>query len=194
MRTRHPLEPARHAVILAAGAGSRFKDGRKLLADVGGRPMLAHAVAAACAVRELERIVVVLGAFAEEISPAVAFGRAQAVVCAEWDEGMSTSLRCGVQALGVVQKVVVLLGDAPTVRPEVIQRCLCAPGGSRAVYRGRPGHPVVLGPEQLARLHEIPGDTGARQLLSGGVEIECGDLASGLDVDTAEDLERLARE
>jgi CTP:molybdopterin cytidylyltransferase MocA len=55
-----------------------------------------------------------------------------------------------------------------------------------------PGHPVLLGPAQLARLGELRGDVGARELLVDARMIECGDLWSGADVDSLADLERLS--
>ena len=71
---------------------------------------------------------------------------------------------------------------------------MLAPGGSaRAVYDGRPGHPVVLGPELLARAGELRGDTGFRDLLSGVSTVECGRLANWRDIDTREDLEEVVQ-
>ena len=65
-------------LVLAAGAGTRFGgDGSKLLAELEGRPLLEHAVRAQTAVTALERVVVVLGARADEIQAAVDFGRAE---------------------------------------------------------------------------------------------------------------------
>ena len=69
-----------------------------------------------------------------------------------------------------------------------------AAGGARAVYDGRPGHPVVLGPEQLARSRALRGDQGARELLGGRAEIECWRAVLGRDVDTPEDLEAMRDE
>jgi molybdenum cofactor cytidylyltransferase len=179
--------------VLAAGEGSRFRRGPKLLADFGGRPLLEHAVAAACAVEELDPVVVVLGCHAERIGAAVDFGRARAVVCEAWADGMSASLRTGAGAIEGAVRAIVCLGDAPDVGPGLIRRMLGAPDGARAVYGGHPGHPVVLGPEQLRRLGELRGDTGARELLGDGSLIECGDLASGRDIDTTKDLEEMHR-
>ena len=78
--------------------------------------------------------------------------------------------------------------------PRVISLFLDQPGGTRAVYAGRPGHPVVLGPEQIAAARAVDGDRGARELLRGGPVIEVGHLCSGRDVDTTEDLEALRHE
>jgi CTP:molybdopterin cytidylyltransferase MocA len=182
-------------IVLAAGSGTRFGPGTaaKLLAELGGRPLLEHAVGAQCAVRELERVVVVLGAAADEVRAGVDIGRAEVVYCEDWADGQSASLRCGVNALAGAEKVIVTLGDTPLITPEVIRLFLDQPGGTRATYDGRPGHPVVLGPEQLAAVAGLRGDEGARGLLSAARTIECGHLCSGLDVDTLEQL-ALARE
>jgi CTP:molybdopterin cytidylyltransferase MocA len=175
-------------LVLAAGAGSRFGAEPKLLANLGGRPLLEYAVAAPCAVAELERVVVVLGARAEEILAVVDFKRAEPVVCGRWMEGMAASLRCGADALVGCERVIVTLGDEPLMRAEVIARFLDAPAGTRATYDGRPGHPVVLGREQLGALQGLSGDRGARDLIGGGPTLECGDPAPVADVDTVSDL------
>ncbi|HET9718801.1 MAG TPA: nucleotidyltransferase family protein [Solirubrobacteraceae bacterium] len=179
-------------LVLAAGAGTRFAGGGpKLLAELDGRPVLEHVITAMCAVRELDRVLVVLGAHADEVLTGVAFGRAEPVRCPDWAEGMAASLRCGAAALTGADRVLVALGDAPGLTPEVVLRLLAAPAGARAVYRERPGHPVVLGRQHLRRLAEVQGDTGARRLLEEGPRVECGDLASGLDIDTVADLEEV---
>ena len=73
-------------------------------------------------------------------------------------------------------------------------RFVAQPAGARAVYNGRPGHQVVLGREQMRDISRLSGDRGARGLLGDGPRIECGDLCSGRDVDTPEDLEAIRDE
>jgi molybdenum cofactor cytidylyltransferase len=182
-------------LVLAAGAGVRFGgDQSKLLALVDGRPVLEWAVRAQCSVASLERVVVVVGSRADEVLAAVDFGRAEPVVCRDWDRGQSASLRCGLQALAGASKVVVTLGDQPLVTPAVVELLAGADGGTRAVYDGRPGHPVVLGPDEILALTSLSGDRGARDLLRGGPTIEVGHLCSGRDLDTPDDLEAIRDE
>ncbi len=181
-------------LILAAGGGSRFGSESKLLALLGGRPLLEHAVAAQCAVPELERVTVVLGAHAEVVLSQIDLMRAKPVVCADWQTGQAASLRCGLDALAGAEKVIVTLGDAPLITPEVVAMFVDQPPRTRAAYRGRPGHPVVLGGEQIEALRSLSGDRGARGLLHGGPQIEVGHLCSGRDVDTPDDLEAIRDE
>jgi CTP:molybdopterin cytidylyltransferase MocA len=182
------------ALILAAGAGTRFGDEPKLLADLDGRPLLEHSIDAVCAVAELQQIVVVLGANAAGLLASVDFDHAEPLICEDWREGQSASLKCGLEALAGATKVLVVLGDTPTLKSEVVARMLACDPPARAVYDGRPGHPVVLGPAELKAVASLTGDQGARDLLDGATEVECSDLSSGRDVDTVEDLKAIRNE
>jgi CTP:molybdopterin cytidylyltransferase MocA len=186
-------------VVLAAGGGSRF-GGAKQLAELDGVPLLEHAIRSIEAVPAIERIVVVLGARADEVRAGVDFGSTEVVVCEDWETGQSASLKTGIAAIaGDVQAAVITLGDMPRVTPQVIARFadLAAEHGAharaRAVYDGAPGHPVVLGSAYFDAVAEIEGDIGARELLrSIGVwKIECAHLCSAVDIDTPADLEGL---
>jgi molybdenum cofactor cytidylyltransferase len=185
-------------VVLAAGGATRF-GGPKQLADLDGHPLLEHAIRSIQAVPAIERVVVVLGARADEIRARVDFGSAEIVVCEAWESGQSASLKAGIAAIAGAEAAVITLGDMPRVTPQVIARFadLAAEHGAdaraRAVYDGVPGHPVVLGRDHFAAVAAIEGDIGARDLLrSIGVHrIECAHLSSAVDIDTPEDLRAL---
>lgn len=181
-------------LILAAGAGTRFGDTPKQLAPFHGRPLLEAAIRAQCTVPSVERVVVVLGSRAQQVRAAVDFDRAETVVCDAWESGQAASLRRGLAEFPDASSVVITLGDAPLVTPEVIALFTGEAPRTRAVYDGRPGHPVVLGPEEVSALTSLTGDIGARELLRGGPVIEVGHLCSGRDVDTPDDLEAISDE
>ena len=172
-------------VLLAAGAGSRFGM-PKVLAEQG--KWLRTAVDAldggGCG-----DVVVVLGAAVVDV-PAPA----RAVVAGDWADGISASVRAGLAAAGDAQYVVLHLVDTPDVGAAVVGRVLAAAqsansGLARATYGGRPGHPVVIARRHWAGLAEtLQGDEGARSFLARRndvLAVECGDLATGTDVDTA---------
>lgn len=181
-------------MVLAAGESRRFGS-PKQLADLHGRPLLEHAVGAMVAVPALERIVVVLGAQAGQVRAGVNMFDAEVVECAQWQEGMAASLRCGVAALEDCEAVLVVLGDQPLLTSQVIAGVLDRAAGRhtavRATYGGKPGHPVLLKRELYESLLALRGDSGARDLLAGARvrEWECGHLARADDVDTVADLE-----
>jgi molybdenum cofactor cytidylyltransferase len=189
-------------VVLAAGGASRFGS-PKQLAELEGRPLLQHAVDALLAVPAVDPVVVVLGAAAEQVREAVDFGALRAarpVVCPDWAEGMAASLRCGIDAVGDADWVIVTLGDQPRVTSEVIagvaEEAASAPAGVtaiRAMYDGLPGHPVALSRAMLPGVAKLRGDVGARELLgSASVRtFEAGRLCDPVDVDTPEELEGL---
>ncbi len=168
-------------VLLAAGAGTRY----------GSPKVLAHDGAwlrvAVQALRDggCDRVVVVLGA-AETSVP----DGATAVLAPDWQRGMSASFRAGLAAASNAEYAVVHVVDTPDVGPDVVRAVLDAAaetGLSRAVFDGRPGHPVVLAGRHFdAAAASASGDFGARDFLRGRddvVAVECSQWATGIDHD-----------
>nr|WP_258562723.1 NTP transferase domain-containing protein [Nocardioides sp. MAH-18] len=179
-------------MLLAAGAGRRMGQPKALVHDDAGRSWLVRAIDV---LRDggCDRVEVVLGAAAEQALELLVGTGAAAVVAADWDAGMSASLRAGLRAAaaGDADAVVVTLVDLPDVTAEVVRRVLSDGADERtlrrATYDGRPGHPVLLGRAHWAGIvAEASGDEGARAYLETHDPelVECGDLATGLDQDT----------
>ena len=162
------------AVVLAAGAASRFGEPKQRL--------LLPRVLERLAETSLEDVVVVAGA--HELDP----GGARLVECLEWERGPGASLRCGLSALTPeTEAVVVCLADGPNLAPAAVERVVTAwrEGESEVVaasYDGNRGHPVVLGRDAWA---SVP-DEGMRALPA--VLVPCEDLGAPGDVDSPGDL------
>jgi CTP:molybdopterin cytidylyltransferase MocA len=180
-----------HGLLLAAGAGRRMGTPKALVRDADGTSWLVRSVASlrggGC-----DRVLVVLGASADEARPVLAGQDVEVVVADGWDEGMGASLRTGLAALGSgdEEAALVTLVDLTDVGPDVVRRLLDRPTTAatlaRASYDGTPGHPVLIGRDHWAGvIASATGDQGARAYL-GHHEVdlvECGDLATGSDVD-----------
>jgi CTP:molybdopterin cytidylyltransferase MocA len=185
-------------LVLAAGGSSRFGGRPKQLAELDGRPLLEH-VLMAMEASPLDRVAVVLGSHADEVRERVPLHGAEAVICSDWARGMGASLQAGVTALGDCDAVAVVLGDQPRLSADAVARVVSQRGADelavRATYGGVPGHPVLLERTLLARVGELHGDAGARELLFGVPirEVGCDGLGSPDDVDTPEALAALQR-
>lgn len=174
-------------LLLAAGAGRRFGGPKALARDASGRPWLRLAhdalVEGGCT-----DVTVVLGAAADEARALVPDG-ARVVVADDWERGQSASLAAGLRALPPAVAVAVTLVDLPGQTAAAVARVGhdARPASlRRAVFGGRPGHPVLLGRDHWADLLDVlAGDEGARTYLrSHGAEgVDCTDLGGGEDVD-----------
>ena len=175
-------------LLLAAGAGERFGGPKALARDDDGTSWLLRSVQA---LRPCAEVVVVLGAEAEQAAALLPMSVSR-LRADDWAEGMGASLRAGLQVLGPTDHdaALVSLVDLPDVDAAVVARLLAAVSGpdvlARAAYDGVPGHPVLIGRDHWAGVvATATGDRGARDYLAahGTVLVECGDLATGVDVD-----------
>jgi molybdenum cofactor cytidylyltransferase len=191
------------AIVLAAGASSRF-GAPKLLADLGGRPVLQHVLDALDAA-PVDDVVIVLGAGHEETERAIAWRRQRRVVNPRPEDGLSSSLRVGLDAAAEdpsVDAVLVLLGDQPTVRPATIRAVVeAAASSARPFVRARYAHdgapnPVLVRRSAWADAAGLDGDRGLGPLLAAHPErVRAVDVeGANPDVDTPADLVRLAKD
>jgi molybdenum cofactor cytidylyltransferase len=188
-------------IVLAAGASSRMGSPKQLL-NVHGRPLLEVVLDAACA-SSLDDVVVVLGANADAVRSAVHLGRARVVVNDEHAQGMSTSLRRGITALGSeVDRAVVILGDQPDVTAAVIDSVLAAQSSSglpaaALSFDGLLHPPVVVDRSLWPDLVALHGDVGCRQLIRARPELVAAvptptPRHHPVDIDTPEDFAQLS--
>jgi molybdenum cofactor cytidylyltransferase len=184
------------AIVLAAGGGSRFEGPtHKLVAPLGGRPLVVWAVAAAVEAG-LASTLVVTGAvdLTEVLDREGLLDHVTLVPNGRWREGQATSLTVGIAGAGAVDAVVVGLGDQPHVTVEAWRRVAGADADAPivvATYGGRRGNPVRLTRSVWPDLPDR-GDEGARVLMRRRPELvsEVGCPGEPDDVDTLEDLAR----
>ena len=188
------------AVILAAGSSTRLGTPKQSL-SLEGKPILQHVIdiTSACGFAE---VMIVLGHAAGDIEAALSLPEgARIVVNPDHLAGQSTSLRCGMDAVEAGSRAAaIFLGDQPRIEGRSIAEVLRAFASSslplaRAMYRGTPGHPVVVAREAYAQFGAASGDEGARAFLerSEDVVLVHIDADPPLDIDTWQDFEALER-
>ncbi|MGN5238304.1 nucleotidyltransferase family protein [Rhodococcus sp. SJ-3] len=184
-------------IVLAAGDGSRLGGRAKALLPHRGRPLL-HSVVDALEQGGCDRTIVVTGAYADEVAAACPPGTTP-VYNSRWEIGMSTSLRCGVDAAAGADVIALTVVDFPGINAELVHAILSAhePGTvTLPVFGERPGHPVVFDlVDAVAAAQQARGDEGARSFLSRNRDrvrqLDCAGLADPGDIDTVGDLHRL---
>ncbi|PZF58404.1 nucleotidyltransferase family protein [Curtobacterium sp. MCSS17_008] len=180
-------------VLLAAGAGTRMGRPKALVRSADGTPWL-HRATTALLDGGCGSVVVVLGAAAEDARRLVPdLPGARTVVAEGWAGGPGASLAAGVRALADGVAACVTLVDLPTMPAAAVRRVIGAAESPdvlrRAVFGGRPGHPVLVGPAHrtalLAAVTADPGDRSAGAWLrrAGAEWVACGDLWDGEDRD-----------
>ena len=190
-------------VVLAGGRSSRFAgpSEHKLLAQINGTAIIRIATSAAldsCA----GPVVVVTGANANAVAAALSGLEVELVHAPAFADGMSASLKRGVEALASLDAAVVTLGDQPGLRPDAIRRvvaCWRDTDATIVVPRysddDRPAHPVLFARSVFGELLALSGDVGARSVISrdtGRVAIAALDWSAPRDVDTVDDLKLAA--
>jgi len=189
-------------VLLAAGRSTRMGGPNKMLADANGQPLVVHAVKAALTSQAVE-VVVVLGNMADQVKAAIAAaeptGRLRFVVNPDFAQGLSTSVRTGIAALGKdIDAAIVQLGDMPGVTAGLLDRLMAAfsPVEGRSIcvptVAGKRGNPVLWARRFFAEMSKVEGDTGARHLIGEHADLVCEVEMTGeaaiTDIDTPEAL------
>jgi molybdenum cofactor cytidylyltransferase len=192
------------AIVLAAGRSTRMGGPNKLLADVGGRPLVRIAVEEALASRA-QPVVVVTGHQREQVEAALKGLPVILTHNPDFAQGLSTSLKAGLAALPAgADGAIVCLGDMPQVDAGLIDRLVAAfepEKGALVVVptiAGKRGNPVVWSRRFFADLSRLDGDVGARHLIGtypeAVVEVPVTGRAAFVDVDTPDALRAVRAE
>jgi molybdenum cofactor cytidylyltransferase len=187
-------------VVLAAGKSSRLGSPKQLL-EFGGTKLVVKAVETASH-SNLYPVIVVLGAHAEKIKGYLNFPGIAIVENEEWEEGMASSIRCGLTEMDRlyphVDGIIIMVCDQPLLHPEQILRLIDLQDEtglpvSAASYAGVLGTPALFHKSVFPELMNLNGDTGARKLLNL-MKDEVAELpfeGGMLDIDTQEDYQAL---
>ncbi|HEX5825981.1 MAG TPA: nucleotidyltransferase family protein [Candidatus Limnocylindrales bacterium] len=188
-------------VVLAAGAATRF-GAAKQLATLDGRPLLQHPLDALAAAG-IDDVVVVLGDEAAAIEAAIAWRTERRRMNPRPGDGLASSLRVGLDAAAEdpdTGAVLVVLGDQPSLRPDVIAAVLAAAAASpdRPIVRPRyerdgAPNPVLVRRSAWALAAGLHGDHGLGPLLREHSELVAEVPVEGAipDIDTPADLAAL---
>lgn len=195
MNPRRPI----CALVLAAGASTRFGPENKLLVETGGIAILERVVRAVTQ-EKIGKTIVVAGSGVGEIVSLLSGHPVEVIHNKNWREGMGKSLAVGA---GMVEAplfsgILVTVGDLPDLERSIVEKIIddfIELKGKYIVaptHRGRRGHPVVFPVHYLSELVKLTGDRGAKSLLAAAGEnlreVEVNSAGIFKDVDKPTDL------
>lgn len=186
-------------VVLAAGQSRRMGQTNKLTMLVDGTPMVARVVDT-LQQGGVERVIVVTGHEPDEIRDALSGCDVEFAHNPDFEEGMGTSVRAGVSALGEdVDGALIALADMPWVALDVIDRLVAAfsPDAEVSIYipmyGKKRGNPVLWGAQRFPELCELAGDVGGKVLFRRHPEairyVDVESAGVNIDVDTPDALD-----
>ncbi len=193
------MAPARVEGILLAAGESRRMGYPKPLLRIGNESFLLRSATSMLAV--VPRLIIVLGAHAEKIRPAIpADSRIVVVENRRWQAGQLSSIKAGLGAIGAdAEGVMVHLADHPLVRKSTFERVIGEFANRRGAiviprHAGKRGHPVIFASSMIDELLDAPEDQGARAVVNRDPSrvyyVDVDDPGVNLDLDTPADLER----
>ena len=188
-----------HAIVLAAGASTRFGSAKQLV-RIGDRPLLSLVTGRAAEIVG-QALIVVLGARAAELAPLLKHSPCSVAVNRDWREGLASSIRAGIARLPPsCAGVMLVLADQVSVTAEDLRRlavawrrqpsCVAAAG-----YGATIGAPAIFPQYLFSELSELKGDSGARVLLRRHADrlVKVPMASAAFDLDTPDDLLELNR-
>jgi molybdenum cofactor cytidylyltransferase len=188
-----------HAIVLAAGASTRFGSAKQLV-RIGDRPLLSLIAGRAAEVVG-HALLIVLGARAAELAPLLKHSPGSVVVNRDWSDGLASSIRAGIARLPPsCDGVMLVLADQACVTADDLRRLA-------GVWRRQPlsvvaaqygatvGAPSIFPRHLFSELSELRGDSGARMLLKRHADtlVRVPMSSAAFDLDTPDDLLELSK-
>ena len=191
--------PGLHAIVLAAGASTRFGSAKQLV-RIGDRPLLSLVAGRAAEVVG-HALIIVLGAHAAELTALLKHSPASLVVNRDWREGLASSIRAGVARLPPsCAGVMLVLADQACVTAEDLRRLAGAwrrqpISVAAAGYGATIGAPAIFPQHLFGELSQLKGVSGARLLLRRHADhlVKVPMASAAFDLDTPDDLLELNR-
>lgn len=187
------------AVVLAAGMSRRMGTAKQLL-RIGSETILERTLKNMRA-SHVSEIILVLGHAADEVQKTVAMQGLKVVINLDYQQGMGTSLRSGLGAVGAdATAALIVLADQPFVTSETLNRLIECHQERKAqiilpMYQGFRGNPVLLDRSVFAEVQALKGDVGCRGIFGDHTEdilkLPVDDPGILLDIDSQDDLESL---
>ena len=187
-------------VILAAGQSSRLGKPKQML-QWEGMTLLEKVVKVATELKP-SSVMVVLGAYAEEIKSHLHIPAIEVVVNESWQDGMASSIRTGIDQMikqnPQVDGILFLVCDQPHLKSDLLNNLVNLQKEkdmpvAASSYGGKLGTPALFHQSIFGKLMELKGDTGARKLLDEMMsEVAVLNFEKGIyDIDTPQDYEKL---
>jgi molybdenum cofactor cytidylyltransferase len=191
------------AIILAAGRSTRMGGPNKLLADLGGKPLVRTVTEQALA-SKVQSVIVVTGHQADQVEKALHGLKVKFVRNPDFAEGLASSVKAGVAAVADnADGAVICLGDMPLISSNLIDRLVEAFAPDRGhliavpVSDNKRGNPVLWSRRFFNELMTLNGDIGARHLIArhseAVAEVPVEGFGAFLDIDTPQTLEAARR-
>ena len=183
------------AIVLAAGESKRMGKTKQLLPF--GDSTLIEQVVSNTLQSKVAEVIVVLGHQAHVIAPLVADKPVKVVLNRDYQQGISSSIKCGLSHTSKDSDgVMIVLGDQPLIGKEIINKLVEAFARSRhgivaPVYKRRRGHPVIFTIKYKTELSRLAGDIGAKEIVEAHpediLEVEVNSESVITDIDNDAD-------
>jgi molybdenum cofactor cytidylyltransferase len=197
------VDKALAGIVLAAGESRRMGQPKQLLPF--GECTILERVVDTLLTAGVGEVIVVLGHLAERVRTVLGDRPVRAVINESYRQGMLSSVKCGVRAIGKeYDAVLIALGDQPHIEGTVVSQVMRAyRAGSAGIvipgYGDKKGHPIIINLQKYRKaILNLPEDTGLNALMQEHADdMRLIDVASEdiiRDIDVPEDYTReLAR-